>query len=245
MLKAIIIDDEEMGRIALQKKIGMCGDRVEILESVSSAKEGIEAIGKHRPDLVFLDIEMPGMNGFQMLEHLKERNFHLIFTTAYDHYAIKAIKYSAIDYLLKPVDIDALQEAILKVNTLKKDFTQEKVEVLQNNMKSPLEKIAIPVLDGYIFIRTNEMTHLHADGNYTTIYLSDGSKIVASRILKDFEELLSPDIFCRPHHSHIINLNFIKRYIKGEGGQIELENGHYIPVSRRKKEEFLNKIKML
>ncbi len=245
MINTIIIDDEAKGRLALKQKLtDYCG-QVTIVAEADNGQDGLLLINHHKPQLVFLDIEMPGMNGFEMLNEIKEKNFHLIFTTAYDQYAIKAIKYAAFDYLLKPVDIEELKLAVEKIETAAAINTKVQAELLQQNMKQPkknLHKLAIPTLDGLLFFDISSIIHLEASSNYTNIYITGKAKIIASKTLKDFEELLPEDIFFRTHHSHIINLNFIKRYIKGDGGQIELQDGTFIEVSRRKKEEFLKAI---
>ena len=196
-----------------------------------------------------MDIEMPRMNGFDMLNEMEDKNFHIIFTTAYDQYAIKAIRFAAFDYLLKPVDIEELKTAVAKIDEKEKAkakndalTTAKQVELLRENMEQPkkqLHKLAIPSLDGLFFYDISDVAHLEANSNYTNIYLSNKTKIVASKTLKEFEDILPESIFFRTHHSHIINLNYIKRYIKGDGGQIELQNGNYVDVSRRKKDEFL------
>ncbi len=242
MLTAIIIDDELKGRIALKQKLKDYCPEVQLVGEAANGEEGLHLIEKTKPQLVFLDIEMPRMNGFEMLHKLPDKNFHLIFTTAYDQYAIKAIKYAAFDYLLKPVDIEELQSAIKKAELqAEQNNTGQKLETLEHNLQDRhhLNKIAIPTLDGLLFFNIDEIVHLEAQSNYTMIYFTNHPKLLASRTLKDFEELLQPAIFFRPHHSHIINLNYIKRYIKGNGGQIEMQNGHYVDVARRKKEEFL------
>ncbi len=244
MLTAIIIDDELKGRIALKQKLqDYCAD-VQLSGEAENGEEGMKLIDKHHPDIVFLDIEMPRMDGFEMLYRLPKKNFHLIFTTAYDQYAIKAIKYAAFDYLLKPIDIEELKLSVSKINTFQAFHTEKKLEVLDQNLhgKNAFNKIAISTLDGLLFFNTTDIIHLEANSNYTTIYFNNRPKLIASKTLKDFEELLPTDIFFRTHHSHLINLNFIKRYIKGDGGQIELQNGNYVDVSRRKKEEFLKAI---
>jgi two-component system LytT family response regulator len=185
------------------------------------------------------------MNGFEMLNEVAEKNFHIIFTTAYDQYAIKAIKYAAFDYLLKPIDIEELKMAVEKIETTENNQTKKQVELLQQNMQHPkrqLNKLAIPTLEGLLFFDINDIVHLEANSNYTNIHLANKTKVIASKTLKDFEDLLPEDVFFRTHHSHLINLNYIKRYIKGDGGQIELQNGMYVDVARRKKEEFLKAI---
>jgi two-component system LytT family response regulator len=179
------------------------------------------------------------------VNELTDRNFHIIFTTAYDQYAIKAIRYAAFDYLLKPVDIEELKIVISKVKGLAQRETRKQLELLQQNLLQPmksLERLAIPTMEGLIFFEVNEIIHLEAQSNYTLIHFVNKTKMTVPKTLKEFEELLPEDIFFRVHHSHLINLKFIKRYIKGDGGQIELKNGKYVDVARRKKEEFLKVI---
>ncbi len=242
MYTAIIIDDEAKGRLALKEKlIRYCPD-VKLLAEASNGNEGIAAIEHHHPQIIFLDIEMPGMSGFDMLGQLPDKNFHIIFTTAYNQYAIKAIKYAAFDYLLKPIDIEELIGAITKIKDLEVNQTKQQLASLSENLLHPrkkLNKLAIPTLEGLLFYNINDIVYLEANSNYSNIFFTNGQKIIASKTLKDFEELLPDDVFFRPHHSYIINLNCIKKYIKGDGGQIEMQNGAYIEVSRRKKEEFL------
>jgi two-component system, LytTR family, response regulator len=242
MYKAIIIDDEAKGRLALKQKLTDYCPEIEVIAEADNGPEGIFLIEHHKPRVVFLDIEMPRMNGFDMLNEIKDKNFHVIFTTAYDQYAIKAIRFAAFDYLLKPVDIEELKATVAKIQDVKNTYVKKQVELLRQNMQQPkmqLHKLAIPSLDGLFFYDINDVVHLEANSNYTNIYFSNKTKIVASKTLKEFEELLPEEFFFRTHHSHIINLNYIRRYIKGDGGQIELQNGNYVDVSRRKKDEFL------
>ncbi len=242
MITAIIIDDEQKGRNALKKKLMDYCPQVSLLGEAEDGDEGIRLIEKHDPVIVFLDIEMPMMNGFEMLHHLPSKNFHLIFTTAYDQYAIKAIKYAAFDYLLKPIDIDELQTTIKKAEQqIALNNTAERLETLTHNLagKNQLQKIAIPTMEGLLFFNLSDIVYLEAESNYTTLHFVNHPKLMASRTMRDFEELLPSDMFFRTHQSYIINLNFIKRYLKGDGGQIEMQNGHFVDVSRRKKEEFM------
>jgi two-component system, LytTR family, response regulator len=241
MLTAIIIDDEQKGRIALRQKLQDYCATVQLTGEAENGEEGIKLIEKNKPDIVFLDIEMPRMDGFEMLHRLPEKKFHLIFTTAYDQYAIKAFKVAAFDYLLKPVDIEELKSAISKIHTLSPNITEKKLAVLEHSLdgKNVFSKIAIPTLDGLLFFNIRDIIHLEANSNYTIIYFKDHPKLTASKTLKDFEELLPSNIFFRTHHSHIINLSYIKRYLKGDGGQIEMQNGNFVDVARRKKDEFL------
>jgi len=245
MINAIIIDDEAKGRLALREKLSAYCPEVNVIAEAANGQEALLLIQHHKPQLIFLDIEMPRMTGFEMLNELAEKNFHIIFTTAYDQYAIKAIKYAAFDYLLKPIDIEELKNAVNKLSAEKNTETVKQVELLNQNMQHPkkqFHKLAIPSLDGLMFYEINDIIHLEANSNYTSIYLTNKTKIIASKTLKEFEEILPEDVFFRTHHSHIINLGFIKRYIKGDGGQIELQNGTYVDVSRRKKDDFLKAI---
>jgi two-component system LytT family response regulator len=245
MLNAIIIDDELNGRIALKQKLHDYCPEVKVVAEAENGYKGLEMIRTHQPQLVFLDIEMPEMDGFEMLIQLPGKKFHIVFTTAYDQYAIKAIKYAAFDYLLKPIDIEELKSTIDRIRLqVIPEHTVQKLETLEQNLltKPFLNKIAIPTLEGLLFFDISQIIRLEAQSNYTNIYFEDHPRLMASRTLKDFEEILPTDIFFRLHNSHIINMQFMKRYLKGDGGQVELKNGDYIMVSRRKKEEFLKLI---
>ena len=244
-MKAIIIDDEAKSRLALKQKLADYCPEVTVAAEADNAGDGISLIELHKPQVIFLDIEMPRKNGFDMLQEIKEKNFHIIFTTAYDQYAIKAIKFAAFDYLLKPVDIEELKTAVSRIDTKETLQTKNQVELLHQNINHPkkqLHKLAIPTIEGLLFYDINDVVYLEANSNYTNIYFNNKTKIIASKTLKEFEELLPEDIFFRTHHSYLINLNYIKRYIKGDGGQIELQNGIYVDLARRKKEEFLKAI---
>jgi two-component system LytT family response regulator len=240
MLTAIIIDDESRGRLALRQKLmDYCPD-VTVTGEAGDGEEGLRLIGQLQPAIVFLDIEMPRMNGFDMLLQVRRQNFHLIFTTAYDHYAIRAIRFAAFDYLLKPIDIEELRTVIQRIRSNEQpDDAAMRLEALAHNLKHTLNKIAISTIDGLLFFNIDDIIHIEAQSNYTVFSFVNRPKLTVSKTLKEFEDLLPADLFFRPHHSHIINLKFIKRYIRGDGGQIEMQNGEYVDVSRRKKEEFL------
>jgi two-component system LytT family response regulator len=246
MITAIIIDDERKGRHALQQKLTDYCPQVNVVAEAENGSEGLKLIEQHDPAIVFLDIEMPMMNGFEMLQHLPDKNFHLIFTTAYDQYAIKAIKYAAFDYLLKPIDIEELQVTIKKAEEqIALNNTAERLDTLSQNLasKNQLQKIAIPTMEGLLFFNVSDIVYLEAESNYTTLHFINHPKLVASRTMREFEDMLPADIFFRTHNSFIINLNYIKRYLKGDGGQIEMQNGHFVDVARRKKEEFIKMIR--
>lgn len=240
-MNAVIIDDEIKGRIALKQKLLDYCPEVNVVGEATNGLEGIEQIKRYKPRIIFLDIEMPRMDGFGMLRNIENKSFHIIFTTAYDQYAIKAIKFAAFDYLLKPVDIDELKSCIKRISEQPASQVAGKIEILEENLRtvSQLQKIAIPTLDGLLFFDLSDIIHLDAQSNYTSIHFVDHPRIIASRTLKEFEDMLPASMFFRAHHSHIINLQFIKRYIKGDGGQIELQDGTFIDLARRKKEEFL------
>jgi len=246
MLTAIIIDDERRSRNTLRQKLALhCAD-VQIIGECESGDEGIKGIEEKKPEIVFLDVEMPRMNGFTMLQQLHNRNFDLIFVTAYDHYAIQAIKYSALDYLVKPIEVPELQKAIERVKEKRQQKTRnERLEVLLDNLdKKELERfrIAVPTAGGLEFLRIEHIIYLEAHDNYTHIFLDDKRKYIVSRTMKDFEEILSPETFLRIHNSHIINKNFAEKYIRGEGGQVVLSNGIVLDIAKRKKTEFLKAI---
>ncbi|MFZ1676280.1 MAG: LytTR family DNA-binding domain-containing protein [Saprospiraceae bacterium] len=245
-LTAILIDDESNSRNALQQKlISYCPD-IRIVAECENGEEGINAIETYKPDIVFLDVEMPRMNGFVMLQQLQHRKFELIFTTAYDHYAIQAIRFSALDYLVKPIEIQALKEAVDKAKQRKQvDIPNQRIETLLHNLlneRNQNNRIAIPSQEGLQFIELADIIYLEAESNYCSIYLQPEGRILVSKTLKDFEDLLPPTFFIRIHHSFIINKNHVHKYLRGEGGQVIMRNGKSLDVSRRKKEEFMKAI---
>ncbi|GLR18186.1 LytR/AlgR family response regulator transcription factor [Portibacter lacus] len=239
-IRSIIIDDEEHAQRSLTKLLSWVAEEVEIIDTCSSATEGLLAILEHQPELVFLDIEMPRMTGFDMLNKIKDRKFQVIFVTAYDEYAIKAFDANAIDYVLKPIDEERLTEAIEKVKKmLNYDSKQEKLEELVaklSNSGYSFNKVALPTAEGLEFIEAEHILRLESSGNYTEVYTADGGKLLISKTMKEIAAKLPEELFIRPHNSHIINLQFIKKYIRGNGGQIILEDNSNIPVSRSNKD---------
>ncbi len=208
-------------------------------------EEAVRLIQQFKPDVIFLDIEMPRMSGFKMLEQIPEIDFEVIFITAYNHYAINAIRISAFDYLVKPVSIEELQQTIerLGITTFKKN--RERADMLKKNLANPKSQedhIALPANDGLEFIQIKQIVRIESSSNYSKVFLQNGQSLLVTRQLKDFEELLQDYRFYRVHHSHLINLNYIAKYIRGDGGQITMRNGDVIDVSRRKKEVFLKLI---
>ena len=244
-LRAILVDDELSSLQNLQSKlVEFCPD-VEVVATAQKPEDAILFIRQHKPDVIFLDIEMPRMNGFRMLDELGELDFEIIFTTAYNHYAVDAIRISAFDYLMKPVAIKELQNALERLAKYRQTHTRDKLDVLRQSLspnKSQEEKIAIPTNEGLEFIPIKNILHIESSSNYSRIFLTDGKNILVTKLLKDFEDILEPYNFFRVHNSHLINLAYIKKYIRGEGGQVEMQNGDVIDVARRKKEEFIRLI---
>jgi two-component system, LytTR family, response regulator len=245
MLSAIIIDDESGSRNTLQQKLVNYCPAVHVIALCENGEEGIKQIEEKKPDIVFLDVEMPRMNGFTMLQQLRYRSFELIFITAYDHYAINAIKCSALDYLVKPVEIEELKTAVNKATQKRSEANANKpLEALLHNLinkKKEQHRIALPSMEGLQFVETGDIIYVEAESNYSIFYLPN-KKITVTKTLKDFEELLPASSFIRIHHSYIININCVQKYIKGEGGQVLMNNGIMLDVSRRKKQEFLTAI---
>jgi two-component system LytT family response regulator len=243
---AIIIDDEKNSRDALQKKIMQYCAELSVISLCENGEEGISSIETLKPDLVFLDVEMPRMNGFTMLQQLENRDFELIFTTAYDHYAIQAIRFSALDYLVKPIEAEELVRAVKRATEKRQTpAANQRIENLLHNFlneKNSPARFAIPSLEGLQFIEVADIIYLEAKSNYTEIYMQNGPKLTVSKTLKEFDELLPSSFFIRIHHSHLINKNHIIKYLKGEGGQVVMRNGATLDVARRKKEEFMKAI---
>ena len=244
-INAILIDDELNSLQNLQQKLaGFCPD-INIVATSQKPEEGILLIKQHQPDVVFLDIEMPRMSGFRMLEELGEYDFDIIFTTAYNHYSIDAIRISAFDYLVKPIGIEDLQHAVERLHKTRNKQTKEKIDILKRSLsdnRNQEDKIAISTSEGIEFVPIKNILHIESKSNYSKIYLPENKTILVTKILKDFEEMLLPYNFYRVHNSHLINLNYIKKYIRSEGGHVMLQDGTVIDISRRKKEEFLKMI---
>jgi two-component system, LytTR family, response regulator len=247
MLKALIIDDEPHAREKMQLLLQNYCENITVVAIAKDATEGLLAIHEQQPDLVFLDIEMPVMTGFDLLKQLNEINFEIIFTTAHDHYAIKAIKFSALDYLLKPIDLEQLQESVKKATQrIQEKNSLAQYDLLKHNLdkgNGPLEQLAVPTQTGMLFLQVSDILYCEAESNYTKIFLQNKTKTVSSRTLKEYEELLDDSGFVRIHHSHLINKHHVMQYIKGEGGQVIMRDGVSLPISRRKKEEVMIKLK--
>lgn len=245
-IKTLIIDDEFQSRNFLNKMLQQYFPEVIVVGEASTVEEGLQGIKEYNPDIVFLDIQMKGETGFDLLNSLHVINFALIFTTAFNQYAIKAFRFNAIDYLLKPIVTDELIEAVNKVKqrTLPaQSASKGQVEQLYQDIKNPQkihDKIAIPTGEGFIVIPVNEIVYCHASSNYTEFYLTDKKCILSSYTLKQYDEILTSQSFFRTHRSYLINLAHVKMYKRGEGGEIVMSNGHEIELSRTHKDEFLH-----
>ena len=244
MYKAVIVDDENRSVETLKSIIQQfCSTEVKVAGTANSVQEAYPLIMATTPDIVFLDVEMPHGSGFDLLEKFTKPTFEVIFTTGFNHYAVTAIKFSALDYLLKPINIEEVREAIAKAKQrIVGKHTQQNLEYLINNIRHPRDKtnkIPISVVNGFQFVPVNTIIYCEADDDYTYIHLTENQKLTVSKNIKEFEEILANYDFFRIHHSFLVNKDFIKRYIKGEGGTILTEQGSELPVSRRRKPEFL------
>lgn len=242
MLEAVLVDDEIKALQSLSWELTNFSDEINVSASFTNPFEALEYLEKNTPDCLFLDIEMPTMDGFQFIQKLTNKNFPVVITTAYNQYAIKALKNEAIDYLLKPIDTDDLKDTIVKIKKFNsRNFTAEKLEqiLLNFNSNSINKKITLNTDGKLIFLESDEILYAESDGNYSTIFLSDGHKIVLTKKLKEVDAILPDDSFFRIHNSYIINLNKIKEFLKTDG-YVVLKSNHKIPVSRQKKSDFLD-----
>jgi two-component system LytT family response regulator len=243
MIKAVLIDDERHCIDTLSIIIGKHCPEIKIIATFQSAADAIAAVHDIKPDVLFLDVEMPSMNGFEMLERIGPVSFAIIFTTGYDQYAIKAIRFSALDYLLKPVDPNELEAAVRKVVLQKSRPNPEQIHMLMTRYAmrdKSFNKIAIPTSDGYELLPVDQVLFCEADNNYSHIHLKNKHKVTACRTLKEMEEQLSEfPSFMRVHHSYIVNLTEVVKYLKGEGGYLVMSDGTTVNVSRSRKDALL------
>ena len=245
MITATIVDDEPYSCEALATLLERYCPDVKVLDICYSALSALASIKEQKPQILFLDVEMPHINGFELLEKLPDIDFELIFTTSYDQYAIKAIRFSALDYLLKPIDKEELQKAVQKgINSMNHPLPQQIEVLLQklNHPKVPVSKIAIPTMEGLQMILIESVITCASDRNYSILFLKNKQKIIASRTLKEIEEMLEDYSFARVHHSYLVNLNEVEKYMKGEGGYLLMSDGTTVDVSRSRKEILLKKL---
>ena len=244
MIRCVLIDDESNSLEMMEWLMKTYCPQVTIEAMCNSAEAGVEAIYKYKPDVVFLDIEMPHMNGFDMLEKFDKLFFDVVFCTAYDQFAIKAFKYSALNYLLKPVDPDDLKETIRRIEERKTAPSREQLDMLMQGIKNTqkptvINRIALTTGDGMLFVTTSDILYCMADSNYTSVVLKGGKKILVSKVLKDIDEALGGADFYRIHNSYLINLAHISRYVRGDGGYVVMEDGVTISIARSRRQEFM------
>jgi two-component system, LytTR family, response regulator len=243
MIRCILIDDESNSLEMMEWLLKTYCPQVKIEAMCNAADRGIEAIHKYRPDVVFLDIEMPHMNGFDMLEQFDKLFFDVVFCTAYDQFAIKAFRYSALNYLLKPVDPEDLKESIRRLEEKKSAPSQGQIELLLQNIrqtnKPGVQRIALTTGDGMIFVPTTDILYCEAESNYTAVVLEGGKKIIVSKVLKEIDEALAGPDFFRVHNSFLININRIRKFVRGDGGYVVMEDGANVSISRSRRQEFM------
>ena len=245
MLKAIIVDDEGKARRILERFIVEYCPQLEIVAVVENVPEAVKAIQKTNPDVVFLDIEMPGYNGFQLLEFFDQIDFEIIFTTAYSEFALRAFQVSAIDYLLKPIQIDQLTLAVQKLVKIHgNSLIRQRLATLQKNLEEhKIKKIIIPLSEGSLFVEIKDILYLKAEGSYANIFFKDGNKVIVSKNLKDYEDQLTlEEGFFRTHRSFLVNTDYIKQ-ISSDGSEATMINEAIINISRERKQELINFLK--
>jgi two-component system, LytTR family, response regulator len=247
MLRAVIIEDEAASRETLKNYLTKYCKEVSVVGEADSVKTGIEAITRHKPDVIFLDIEMPYGNAFDLLDQIEEKNFETVFVTAYDHYAMKAINFSASYYILKPIDIDDLIKAVDIISEKKESREHAlRTKILIDNIKienKQLQKLMLPLLDGFEVANIKDIIRCQANDNLTEFFFNDGSHRLICRTLKFYEELLTDLDFIRIHKSHLINLHYLKRYKKGKGGQVVMSDNSVLDVAPAKKNLLLDRFK--
>ena len=247
-MTAVIVDDEEHCRSALSGMLARKFPEIDLRDMATNVTDGLALVKRVRPQLLFLDVEMGEQTGFDLLAQLGEEKPHIIFTTAHEGYAVKAIRFSAIDYLLKPVDGDELRSSVDKA-LAKQGQPQDQVQIatLLRNLTKPAadRRLALPVADGLELVSVDEIVFCESESNYTTVHLKDRKRLVISRTLKEFEDLLEGDSFIRVHHSHLINVRYVRKYIRGEGGEVIMADGTNVAVSRRKKQELMDSLSRL
>ncbi len=243
-MKCMIIDDEPNSRKALKSLCDEYCPELEIIGLAESVDEGIQRIDALKPELVFLDIHMPVKSGFALLDYYKEReiSFSVIFTTAYEEYALEAFRYSAVDYLQKPIEIEALQASVKKAFN-ENNFKPQQLNTLKDHLLAEkVNKIALTTIDGYTFVKFDDIIHCVAQGNYTYVYLQNGKSVLITKTLKHYEDLLVPKGFMRIHKSHLINLSAVRKFLKGKKSMVEMIDGEQIEVSLRKREQLLEQL---
>jgi len=242
-VKAIIVDDESSSRITLTNMVTDFCENIEVVGEADSVSQAVEVINLHQPDLVFLDVEMPVHNGFQLFEYFKEPQFNVVFTTAFQKYAIQAFRFSAIDYLLKPIDLEELRVAIAKVQKRKEtDLSKEKLKILKENLNNVCKRLALPTINGYHFVELKNIIRCSSENNYTFFHLLGGKKILVSKTLKVYSKLLEDQNFFRISRSDLVNLSHVEQYGRQKRPFVTLSDSTVLNISVRRKDDFLKMI---
>ncbi len=248
-IKAIIIEDEVNGLTNLKNLLARYCEDVEVVGEATSIERGMALLKKEelKPDVAFLDISLPDGLVFQLLNELSPISFEVIFVTAYEEYAIKACEYSSIGYILKPIDPDLLREAVARIGLRQPEQMQRRLDLFQQHLNNPnaFTKMSIAALDGIYFVNIKDIVRFEAEDNYTHIFLNTGERITASKTIKAYEDLLAPYNFYRVHKRHVINLNYMRKFVKGDGGYLIMDDDIKIEVSRRRRPAFMEKMRLL
>lgn len=245
MYQTIIIDDDQLARRALRRILEQNFHEIEIVGEADSVANGLSLVNQVEPQLVFLDIEMPDGTGFSLLEKLTNINFKVVFTTSYSDYAITAFKYSAFDYIVKPVLIENVRSTINRINEIPVLREKQRVEVLKRNLNPGTDAdqtIALPEINGFSIVKVHDIIRCEGERNYSRVFFANGTSILVSRTLLDFDNLLVPHGFFRIHRSHLINLKNVNRYLKTDGGMVEMKDKTQLPISPKFKDDFLNRL---
>ncbi len=245
-IRTIIIEDEHKSMLTLQTLLERYCPEAEVVGTGNSVEAGIRVIQEQRPELVFLDIAMPDGDAFDLLNRLGKVEFEIVFITAYNEFALKAFEFSALHYLLKPINYRELQEAVQRFMKVRNHPNiQPRLDILSRSLSNHFDKISLPSNDGLIIVEINDIVRFEAAGNYSTVFLASGERIIVSKTLNQFEEILVGLHFIRIHNTHLINLKFVKKYQRGQGGMVTMNNGNQIPVSRTRKNDFIDGLKSL
>jgi len=243
IIKTVLIDDDKTSILILKALLGGQFPKIDVIGTGDTVEQAVLLIDELKPDLVFLDINLPDGEGFDVIEKVTFKNFQVIFITAYDKYALKAFEFSALHYLVKPVTYDGLKTAIDRYKDVSDEDIDNKLRVFRDSLKSKNEKIIIPSTDGLTIVKLGDILRLEADDVYTLFYMIDGHRYIASKPLNNYEKILEDLPFSRIHSKHLINLMYVKRYVKGKGGSVIMEDNKEVEVSVRKKADFLEKLK--
>jgi len=241
-IRTILVDDESSSLIILKTLIGKHTPEIEIIETAQNVAEAVAKINELKPDLVFLDINLPDGDGFSVIEKANFKDFKVIFSTAYDQYAIRAFEFAALHYLLKPIKPDDLKDAISRYNKIGEENLSDKIDIFNKALKKQPDRLILPTSTGVFILKISDIIRCESSNNYTTFFTTDKHKIIVSKPINLYESILSDTYFCRVHNKHIVNLNFIKKYVKGRGGYVELIDGSSVDVSEGRKKDFIERL---